>query len=285
MTRRALGKGLDAIFANLGTEVQNPKTGTAVHEVELVQISANPFQPRREFGEDDLRELSESIAQSGLIQPIFLRKHGQGYQIVSGERRFRAFQKLGLPRIPALVREQVSDRDMRELALVENIQRVQLNGIEEAQAYEQLVNDLGLTHEQIAERMGKSRAAVTNTLRLLKLEPTVRDWLREGKLTAGHGRALLQYQGPAQVSRARAILESSLNVREAERGAQAGKAAGSKSAPAQDADTRAFLDELRTLTGMKVSLRGGARKGVLEFHYVNRDDMNNMLETLRRGRG
>jgi ParB family chromosome partitioning protein len=281
MTRRALGKGLDAIFANLGTEVANPGTGTAVHEIELGKIAPNPFQPRREFAETDLKELADSIAQSGLIQPIFLRKHGQGYQIVSGERRYRAFQRLGLDRIPALVRDQVSDRDMRELALVENIQRVQLNAVEEALAFEQLVNDLGLTHEQIAERVGKSRAAVTNTLRLLKLEPTVRDWLREGQLTAGHGRALLQFQGAAQVARARTILESSLNVREAEKKT----GAATKTPTTQDADTRAYLDEMNLLTGMKATLKGNAKKGVLEFHYSNRDDLNNLLQSLRRGQG
>jgi ParB family chromosome partitioning protein len=278
MSRRALGKGLDAIFAGLGTEVANPQTGTAVHEIELSRISPNPFQPRREFGADELRELAESIRLSGLIQPIFLRKHGQGYQIVSGERRFRAFQSLGLAAIPALVRDQVSDRDMRELAIVENVQRVQLNPLEEAMAYEQLVNDLGLTHEQVAERVGKSRTGVTNTLRLLKLEPQVRDWVREGKLTAGHGRALLQFQGPAQVARARAVLESSLNVRDAE------KKPGAVKPPALvDADTRAFLDELRLLTGMKASIRGAGKKGAVEFHYANRDDLQNLIETLRRG--
>jgi len=286
MTRRALGKGLDAIFANLGNEVTNPATGASVHEIELSQIAPNPFQPRREFAEEELRELAESIAQSGLIQPIFLRKHGQGYQIVSGERRFRAFQSLGLPRIPALLRDQVSDRDMRELALVENIQRVQLNALEEAQAYEELANACGMTHEEIAGRVGKSRTAVTNTLRLLKLEPTVRDWLRTGKLTAGHGRALLQLQGAAQVKRAQAIIDTSQNVREAER-------TTATAAPKPvDPDTRAFLEELRLLTGMKVTLRGGkpgkspnSYRGVLEFHSVNRDDMNNMLELLRRGQG
>lgn len=280
MSRRALGKGLDAIFAGLGNEVTDPKTGAAVHEIELDRISPNPFQPRREFGPDELRELAESIRQSGLIQPIFLRKHGDGYQIVSGERRFRAFQSLGLARIPALVREQVSDRDMRELALVENIQRVQLNAVEEALAYEQLVNDLGLTHEEIAERVGKSRTAVTNTLRLLKLEPAVLDWLRAGRLTAGHARALLQFQGKAQVERARAVLESSLNVREAERGS---RPAAAPKPP--DPDTRAFLDELRLLAGMKVTLRASAksRKGVLELHYTNRDDLNNLIDLLRRG--
>lgn len=283
MSRRALGKGLDAIFANLGTEVANPQTGTAVHEIELSLVSPNPFQPRREFGADELRELAESIRLSGLIQPIFLRKHGAGYQIVSGERRFRAFQSLGRTSIPALVREQVSDRDMRELAIVENVQRVQLNPLEEALAYEQLVNDLGLTHEQVAERVGKSRTAVTNTLRLLKLEPEVRDWVREGKLTAGHGRALLQYEGAAQVARARAVLESSLNVRDAEKKE---RPAGAQPAAAPDADTRAFLDELRLLTGMKVAVRGGAgksRKGVLELHFAAREDLTHLLEALRRG--
>ncbi len=279
-SRRALGKGLDAIFANLGSEVADPRTGSPVHEIELSRISPNPFQPRREFAEEELKNLADSIAQSGLMQPILLRRHGDGYQIVSGERRFRAFRSLGRERIPALVRDQVSDRDMRELALVENVQRVQLNPLEEALAYEELVNALGLTHEQVAERVGKSRAAVTNTLRLLKLEPDVRAWLQEGKLTAGHGRALLAFSGAEQVRRARALLESSLSVREAERAARP-----AKPARIHDADTRAFLDELRSLTGMRASLRGGTRKGVLEFRYVNRDDLNNLMEALRRGRG
>ncbi len=278
-SRRALGKGLDAIFANLGSEVSDPRTGSPVHEVELARIAPNPFQPRREFAADELKHLADSIAQSGLMQPILLRRHGEGYQIVSGERRFRAFRSLGRERIPALVRDQVSDRDMRELALVENVQRVQLNPLEEALAYEELVNALGLTHEQVAERVGKSRAAVTNTLRLLKLEPDVRAWLQEGKISAGHGRALLSFSGAEQVRRARALLDSALSVREAERAARP-----AKPARIHDADTRAFLDELRSLTGMRASLRGGARKGVVEFRYVNRDDLNNLIALLRQGR-
>ena len=283
MTRRALGKGLDAIFANLGTEVQNPRTGSSVHEIELDKIKPNPFQPRLEFADAELQELAASIAQSGLIQPIFLRKHEGGYQIVSGERRFRAFQSLKLDRIPALVREQVSDRDMRELALVENIQRVQLNALEEALAYEQLANEVGLTHEEIAAKVGKSRAAVTNTLRLLKLEPEVREWLREGKLTAGHGRALLQFTGAGQIKQARAILGAGLNVRQAE-----GARKPLPGAQLPDANTRAFIEELQSLMGMKVSFKGGVqrgtKKGVLEVHYENRDALNGLIETLRRGR-
>ncbi len=283
MTRRALGKGLDAIFANLGTEVQNPRTGSSVHEIELEKITPNPFQPRLEFNDTEIQELAASIAQSGLIQPIFLRKHEGGYQIVSGERRFRAFLSLKLDRIPALVREQVSDRDMRELALVENIQRVQLNALEEAIAYEQLANEVGLTHEEIASKVGKSRTAVTNTLRLLKLEPEVREWLRDGKLTAGHGRALLQFTGAGQIKQAKAILGAGLNVRQAE-----GARKPVSPAVAPDANTRAFIEEFQSLAGMKVSLKEGgargARKGVLEIHYENRDVLNGLMDILRRGR-
>ena len=278
MTRRALGKGLEAIFAGLGTEVVNPQTGALVHELELISINPNPYQPRREFEESDLKELADSIGEKGLLQPILVRKHADGYQIVAGERRFRAFQLLKKSTIPAMVREHISDRDMMELALVENVQRVQLNPVEEAQAYEQLANARGLTHDEIAAQMGKSRVAVTNTLRLLKLEPSVLQWLREGKLTAGHGRALLQSQGAEQIKRARAIIDATLNVREAEKSAK-------QSVPKiMDPNMRAFLDELRSLVGMKVSLRGGARKGVVEIHYMNRDDIDNLIRLLRQGR-
>ncbi len=278
MTRRALGKGLEAIFANLGDEVVNSETGNLVHEIELTLISPNPFQPRHDFSDEELKELSESISQKGLLQPILLRKHGDGYQIVAGERRYRAFQKLGKPHIPAMIRDQISDRDMMELALIENVQRVQLNPIEEAQAYEQLVNACGMTHEEISTQVGKSRVAVTNTLRLLKLEENVRQWLREGKLTAGHGRALLQYHGEEQVHRARNILDTALNVRQVEK----------RTVPAipkpLDANARAFLEELRSLLGLKVSLRGGSRKGVVEVHYTSRDEIDNFIRILRQGR-
>lgn len=278
MTRKALGKGLEAIFANLGNEVVNSQTGASIHEVELAQISPNPFQPRQEFADEELRDLAESISEKGLLQPILLRKHENGYQIVAGERRFRAFQRLEKSRIPAVVRDQISDRDMMELALVENVQRVQLNPVEEAQAYEQLVNACGMTHEEISTRVGKSRTAITNTLRLLKLDPIVSQWLREGKLTAGHGRALLHYESSEQVRRARAILESALNVRQAEQGDK------TRIPKALDPNTRAVLEEVRSLLGMKVSLRGNARKGVLEVHYINRDDIDNLIQILRRGR-
>jgi len=276
-SRKALGKGLEAIFSTMGTPVSNPKTGNTVHEIELSMISPNPFQPRKEFSPEDVRELADSIEQKGLLQPILLRAHGNGYQIVAGERRFRAFQVLKRDRIPAFVRDRISDRDMMEMALVENIQRVQLNPMEEAMAFEQLANNCGLTHEEIAGQVGKSRVSVTNGIRLLKLEPEVRQWLSEGKLTAGHGRALLQSSGSEQIKRARAILAATMNVRQAEKQKRAPE-------PAQDPNIRAFLEELRQLLGMKVSLRGGMRKGVVEIHYINRDDINNFIHLIRRGR-
>jgi ParB family chromosome partitioning protein len=277
MTRRALGKGLEAIFANLGNEVMDPETGSAIQNVALNAISPNPFQPRHEFAAEELRELAESVVQKGLLQPILLRKHGKGFQIVAGERRFRAFQQLQRTHIPAMVRDQIADRDMMELALVENIQRVQLNPIEEAKAYDQLANTCGMTHEEIAGRTGKSRSAVTNSLRLLKLEPQVQQWLREGKLSAGHGRALLQSEGAEQVRRARSILQAGLNVRAAEKQK---RTAGSAKIPT-DPNMRAVLEELRQLLGMKVSLRGSSHKGIVQIYYNNRDDIYNLMQTLR----
>ena len=275
MTRKALGKGLEAIFANLGSEVTNPKTGHGIHEIHLTLISPNPFQPRHDFSEADIQELAQSISEKGLIQPILLRKHGLGYQIVAGERRYRAFQSLKKTQIPAQVREHLSDRDMMEMALIENVQRVQLNPIEEAKAYEQIINVSAMTHEEIAGHVGKSRAAITNTLRLMKLEPEVQQWLREGKLTAGHGRALLQFEGVIQVKRARSIMVESLNVRQSEK-----KKPIAPKIP-KDPNERAFVEELRLLFGLKVTLRGGARKGVIELHYSNRDDIDNLIHRLK----
>ena len=283
MTRKALGKGLEALFGNVGTEVVNPKTGENILEVQISRISPNPYQPRREFSEEEITELAESIRQKGILQPILLRKHGEGYQIVAGERRFRAMKHLGKTEIPAQVRDHLSDRDMMEMALIENIQRVQLSPIEEALAFEALINECGMTHEELADQLGKSRSAVTNTLRLLKLDPEVRTLIQQGKLTAGHGRALLQVEVTRQLAMARKIIEDQLNVRSAER---KGTAAGKKKEKAdkpQDPNTGAFLEKLRYLLGTKVVMKGGADRGVLEIHYMNRQDLDTLGELLQRG--
>jgi ParB family chromosome partitioning protein len=282
MTRKALGKGLEAIFGNLGQEVVHPKTGSATLEIEISKIAPNPFQPRSEFGPEEIQELANSIREKGLLQPILLRKHHEGYQIVAGERRFRAMQLLGRTQIPALVREQLSDRDMMEMALIENIQRVQLNAIEEAMAFEQLINTCGITHDELAQKLGKSRSAITNTLRLLKLEDELKGMIREGKLTAGHGRALLQMDPKKRVKLARKIVDDHLNVRHAE------KSGGRQKQPEDGAkplnpNTQAFLEKLRFLLGTKVTLKGNENRGVLEIHYMHRQDLESLADMLERG--
>jgi ParB family transcriptional regulator, chromosome partitioning protein len=286
MTRKALGKGLEALFGNIGTEVVNPKTGVGVLEVEISKITPNPYQPRRAFSDEEIQELADSIRAKGLLQPILLRKHGEGFQIVAGERRFRAMRSLGKTEIPAQVREQVSDRDMMEMALIENLQRVQLNPIEEALAFEALINECGVTHEEIADQLGKSRSTVTNTLRLLKLDPEVRTLIQEGKLTAGHGRALLQAEPARQVKLARKIVEDQLTVRTAE---QSGSTAAKKKekekekGKAANPNTAAFIDKVRYLLGTKVVMKGNDHKGVLEIHYMSRNDLENLGDLLQRG--
>ncbi|MBW8888940.1 MAG: ParB/RepB/Spo0J family partition protein [Fibrobacteres bacterium] len=278
MTRKALGKGLEAIFGNLGTEVVNPKTGGATLEIELSKITPNPFQPRTEFGPEEIAELATSIREKGLLQPILLRKHHDGYQIVAGERRYRAVQSLGQKTIPALVRDHLSDRDMMEMALIENIQRVQLNAIEEAMAYEQLINTCGITHDELAQKLGKSRSAITNTLRLLKLENPLLEMIREGKLTAGHGRALLQAEPNKRLKLAHKIVEDHLNVRKAEKSGTKRDATKSGRNP----NTQAFLEKLQLLLGTKVTLRGNDAKGILEIHFMQRGDLEAFAEMIER---
>jgi ParB family chromosome partitioning protein len=284
MTRKALGKGLEAIFGTLGSELVNPATGQSLHEIEVAKISPNPFQPRRDFKEAEILELAESIREKGLLQPVLLRKHGESYQLVAGERRLRALQTLGKTHIAAQVREKVSDRDMMELALIENLQRVQLNPIEEALALDRLVAECGVTHEELAQKLGKSRSAITNTLRLLKLETDVRELIRMGQLTAGHGRALLQTPPGQQLRLARKMVDGQMNVRRAER-------AGFKKEPrgedkrdrAGSPHTRAFLDKLRYLLGTKVVLKGTENRGILEIHYLHTRDLENLGDLLQRG--
>jgi ParB family chromosome partitioning protein len=282
MTRKALGKGLEAIFGNLGQEVVHPKTGSATLEIEISKIAPNPFQPRTEFGPEEIQELANSINEKGLLQPILLRKHHEGYQIVAGERRFRAMQLLGRTVIPALVREQLSDRDMMEMALIENIQRVQLNAIEEATAFEQLINNCGITHDELAQKLGKSRSAITNTLRLLKLDDDLKAMIKDGKLTAGHGRALLQTDPKKRAKLAQKIVDDHLNVRRAEKSGGRGSRSAESGKPLNP-NAQAFLEKLRFLLGTKVTLKGNENRGVLEIHYMNRQDLEGLADMLERG--
>ncbi len=230
MGKSSLGTGFDALMgrnaglvgqvsAGLANAGQNAASGEGVSRIPLALVDPNPFQPRVEFGEDEILELAESIRKQGLLQPITVRKHQDRYQIIAGERRVRACRLLNMERIPALVKDRVSDRMMAELGLIENLQRVDLNPVEESRAMMQLVENYGYTHDQLAEQLGRSRAAVTNALRLLRLPDEVLGWLAEGKLTAGHARALLAEGVADPVAAARDIIEKGLNVRQAEQAA------------------------------------------------------------------
>jgi ParB family chromosome partitioning protein len=242
------------------------------HQIDIDLIEPSPYQPRTRFREEALDELARSIQASGIIQPLVVRPIGSRFQLIAGERRWRAAQRAGLNKVSVIVRE-VPDALALEMTLVENIQREDLNAIEAARAFERLMDEFQLTQEAVAERTGKDRATVANSIRLLKLEPTIQDWIEEGKLTAGHGRALL------------AVPDAQLRMRYAQRGARGGltvrqierlasrRSRNSQAAAAEihvDANIRAALDELQRHLGTKVLLRQKTkmRPGqlVLEFY-------------------
>ncbi len=271
MAKKALGKGLSSIFEDMGTPVINNETESYIHEILLGDITPNPFQPRRQFREEELKELSDSIEQNGLLSPILVREHQGKYQIIAGERRFRASQKLGKETILAHVREKVSDRDMMELSLIENIQRVQLSPVEEAEAYMQLIESCGLTHENLSEKLAKSRSAISNTLRLLKLAEPVKGLIREGKLSAGHARTLVQYEEKEQIAMAQKIVNEGLNVRSAEN--LSSKKKNPKVSGKLDPNLTEFLENLKFALGTKIQLQGNSNKGKIEIHFNSHNQL------------
>lgn len=287
---RGLGKGLGAIFQekreahtqDLVEEENRPTT-----EIELDLIDPNPFQPRKEFQPEELQELAASIRERGIIQPILVRNHGERYQIIAGERRFRATQSLGWKAIPALVRERVSDREMREVALIENIQRVQLNAIEEAMAYQELLTECGLTHDELATRVGKSRSAITNAIRLLRLQEDVRNLVLNGKLSAGHARALATLEPDRQVTLAQRALEEDWSVRHLERfagDASEKRPAPKKAKPGLTPEIQAYIENLERSLGTRIELKADAKgKGVLQVHCFNWDDLQRLGDIIFRG--
>ncbi|MCC7495535.1 MAG: ParB/RepB/Spo0J family partition protein [Fimbriimonadaceae bacterium] len=297
MNRTGLGKGLAALLPDGAAPAGRP-----VMELALDAIQPNPHQPRKEFDEAALAELAASLRQHGLLQPICVRPiHGGRYQLISGERRWRAAQVAGLTTIPAMVRP-ANEREMLELALVENLQRENLNAMEAAEAYHRAMEEFGFTAEELAERVGKSRAAVVNTMRLLKLSPTVQEYISSGRLTEGHGRALLMVDEEGEQERlARHVLNSGLPVRQAEVLArQTSRRLGGQPEPtsgperrerelpeavqtalAADPDVLDYQKRLRRLFGTKVELRlerGGG--GTIVIHWFGQEDLVRIAESL-----
>jgi ParB family chromosome partitioning protein len=296
--KRALGRGLDALLgsreppdaapaAGPATTSQSPSVG--VKNIPFVRLHPNPWQPRRHFDDAGLEELCASIRANGILQPILARQRGEDYEIVAGERRWRAAQLAELAEAPVIVRE-FSDQEMLELALQENLQRQDLNPIEEAMAYQKLIDAFGLTQEQVAERIGKSRVAVTNALRLLRLAEVIREWIEQGRLSAGHARALLGLENEdARMALARQVMAHGLSVREAERRARRlakgdGNAQTNHYQQSTDVAAAALADVSERLSlhlGRRVRVIPESNdQGRIEIHYASLEEFQGILEQL-----
>lgn len=281
--RTGLGKGLDALIPGGG----EPPSAGSIRQIPVDSISPNPRQPRSSFDPLELDELAASIREHGILQPLIVSlAEDNRYILIAGERRLEAARKAGLRTVPAILR-QVGDQQLLELALIENLQRADLNPLEEAEAYRQLTADFGLSHEQVAERVGKSRAAVTNTLRLLGLSDAARKALLEGKISEGHARALLSLPTPeAQQAALHTVLTQDLNVRQTEELVRklSGQKPASSPRPASPPEITALEERLRAALGTRVSLRHGRRGGSLTLYYYSDEELDSLLERLLKER-
>jgi ParB family transcriptional regulator, chromosome partitioning protein len=272
-----LGRGLASLIGDAPvTQPRMPPEGEQ-RMVPIELVRAGKLNPRKTFKEDELAELADSIREKGLVQPILVRPEpgsSSSYEIVAGERRWRASQRAGLHTIPVIVRE-LADQEVLELAIIENVQRADLNAIEEAAGYHELIERYAYTQERLAEVIGKSRSHLANTLRLLKLPMTVQSMVEDGKLTAGHARALVGRDDAEAI--ANKIVESQLNVRDVEALVQAGTESvqTTRRVRDKDADTKAFEKELADILGLKVEIRrGSGESGVLQIKYGNFDQLD-----------
>jgi ParB family transcriptional regulator, chromosome partitioning protein len=283
VSKRALGKGLDALIA------QGPDSGKpgGVLELPVGEIDPSADQPRKNFEMQPLQELADSIKEKGIIQPIVVERQGQRYQIVAGERRFRAAKMAGLDKVPALVRHYSPDERL-QISLIENIQRENLNPIEEAAAYSALLKQTGMRQEELAQQVGKSRSAVANSLRLLKLPPEYRDALSDGALSPGHGRAVLSVVNPADRDILfKRIVEDGISVREAEvladrlnKGSRGARSTQAKPERKLSPDVLGVEQRLIESLGTKVKLNGSLAKGRIEISYFSKEDLERLFDLL-----
>ena len=282
--RKALGRGLSAL---LGTPEQESEE---LREIDINRILPNAQQPRKTFDEHGLNELADSIRAHGVIQPIVVQPLPDSFfQIIAGERRWRASQRAGLLRMPAVIRE-VGTESSLEIALIENLQREDLNPIEEAQAFEKLIVDLGLTQEEVANRVGKSRATITNTLRLLRLPAEVQAWISENQLSTGHAKALLSLAEPGAIlDAARKVIQGTLSVRQAEALVSRSlkgdpKKDSAEKRDALDPNVSAAIHALELALGTKVTIQDNGGKGRIELHFFSFEEMNRLYEALIRSK-
>jgi ParB family chromosome partitioning protein len=275
MKKKVLGRGLEALIPETKLE-ENPPS-----EIDIDRITPNPNQPRLGHDEARLEELAASIRENGILQPVLVRPFGKGYQLIAGERRLSAAQRAGLLKIPAVIRDVPDDR-LLELALVENIQREPLNPIEEAQAYQHLMDATSETQEKISERLGKDRSTIANSIRLLKLPASVKRMVAEGKLSPGHARALLASNAsPSEIAKAAAaIVEKGWSVRETERWAK-NRSKSTRSPKSQDPNEAAAADRLRVALGTKVEILAKSNNsGEIRIHYYGQDELMRIYSIL-----
>lgn len=281
--RKRLGKGLSALLGEQAVEAA--MTGSGVTQIPVSRITPNRFQPRHTFAPEAIADLAASIAQKGVLQPLIVREGPDGgWELVSGERRWRAAQQAGLTTVPVIVRE-VDERDLLEIALIENLQREDLDAIEEATGYRRLMDDFGATQAELAEHLGRSRPAVANALRLLDLPDAVQAMIRQGRLSAGHGRALLGLENRRRMPElAREAADRGLSVRQLERRVKrdnGGARRAAEPAPTAELERRRIEEELQRALGTRVSVRATARgKGKIEIAFYSLEDFEGLVERL-----
>ncbi len=284
--KHGLGRGLGALLSSSPGPTPAPESSeSTVQELPIASIVANPRQPRKAFDDNSLRDLAASLKRSGLLQPVVVRRHGQQFQIVVGERRWRAARLAGLSHIPAVVRD-TTDAESLELALVENLLREDLNPMDEAEGYQRLLGEFDWTQEELGQRVGKDRSSVANCLRLLKLPGVIQDDLRAGRLTMGHARALLSLDSPADQLKLRSeILAHSWSVRATEAGVQRKQRQAPRRAGRRSAELTALEDSLRESLATRVRLVGTERAGRIEIVYTSAEDLERLTELITARRG
>jgi len=280
MQKQALGKGLGALIPDLSALNDKERKALGIAEIELDKIVPNEYQPRKTFQDDALKELAASIKEHGVIQPIIVHRIGTNYGLIAGERRWRASRLAGLKTIPALVKE-ATKRELIEQALIENIQREDLNPLEAAEAYKRLQDEFKLTQEDLAKRVGKERSTVTNFLRILSLPKEVKQDLAAGKLTMGHAKALLSLERVRdQIQAGLMIVKKGLSVREAEAIAARLKNPPKEKKPRQGHELKAVEEKLRKSLGTKVSIAAKAKGGRIVIEYYSAEELDRILEKI-----
>ncbi|MCF7832154.1 MAG: ParB/RepB/Spo0J family partition protein [Candidatus Marinimicrobia bacterium] len=285
---KALGRGIEVLIPTFQTEDREVQD-TPIKEISIHDIKPNPYQPRREFAPEELKELAQSIREKGLISPITVTEQGNDYILVAGERRLRACKQLGMETIPTYFRTVESDEELMELALIENVQRENLNPIEEAMAYRALIERYGLSQETVAERIGKKRSTITNSLRLLKLPQEIRESLIQNEISSGHARAILAADGsPAMIRVWQQVIKRGLSVREAEKLTSKNSDAVSKNNKAtalakKDPAVLKLENSLQQSLGTKVRIKHRKPGGTIEITYYSTEDLERILDIVESG--